>query len=117
MFAWTVLVAAVLVEWPVRGALFPVALAISLYTVAATMKWTAALAAPVLATASVLPPAAGQGWLAQRLAARDLRAHVGRHDARASPNRRGLARQCVPRRQAPAERSLSSISHAWSSMW
>ena len=36
VFAVTVLMAAVLAQWPVRGELFPVALAISLYTVAVT---------------------------------------------------------------------------------
>ncbi len=35
VFGVTVVIAAVLAQWPVRGALFPVALAICLYTVAA----------------------------------------------------------------------------------
>jgi signal transduction histidine kinase len=48
VFAWTLLAAAVLAQWPDRGALFPVALAISLYTVAATMRRAEALAAAVL---------------------------------------------------------------------
>ena len=38
VFLWTLLAAAVLAQWPAHGALFPVALAISLYTVAATMR-------------------------------------------------------------------------------
>jgi signal transduction histidine kinase len=62
VFIWTVLAAAVLGEWPVRGALFPVALAISLYTVASRLKRAAALAAAVLAAAVVLPAAGQDGW-------------------------------------------------------
>jgi len=38
VFGVMVLMAAVLAQWPVRGALLPVALAIGLYTVAATMS-------------------------------------------------------------------------------
>jgi signal transduction histidine kinase len=53
VFAWTLLAAAVLAPGPDRGALFPVALAISLYTVAATMRRAGALAAAVL-TAGVM---------------------------------------------------------------
>jgi signal transduction histidine kinase len=48
VFVWTLLAAAVLAQWPDRGALFPVALAISLYTVAAMMRRPEALAATVL---------------------------------------------------------------------
>ena len=48
VFVWTLLAAAVLAQWPAHGALFPVALAISLYTVAATMRRAEALAAAVL---------------------------------------------------------------------
>jgi signal transduction histidine kinase len=59
---WTVLAAAVLGEWPVRGALFPVALAISLYTVATRMRRAAALAAAVLVAGVVLPAAGQDGW-------------------------------------------------------
>ena len=68
VFAVVVLMAAVLAQWPVRGALFPVALAIALYTVAVTMsRATAFVAAALAVTAEV--PAAGQGgwhdgWLA-----------------------------------------------------
>lgn len=42
-FGVMVFMAALLGQWPVRGALLPVALAIGLYTVAATMRRTAAL--------------------------------------------------------------------------
>ena len=48
VFLWTVLIAAVLAQWPAHGALFPVALAIALYTVATTMRRAAALTAAVL---------------------------------------------------------------------
>ena len=54
VFLYTILAAAVLAQWPARGALFPVALAISLYTVATTMRRAAALAAAVLVAAPVL---------------------------------------------------------------
>jgi signal transduction histidine kinase len=54
VFLWTVLVAAVLALWPDRGALFPVALAISLYTVATTMRRAVALAAAVLGAGVVI---------------------------------------------------------------
>jgi signal transduction histidine kinase len=63
VFLWTAGVAAVLVEWPVRGDLYPVALAISLYTVAATMRRADALVAAALAAGAVLPAAAQGGWL------------------------------------------------------
>jgi len=53
VFVWTLLAAAVLAQWPAHGALFPVALGISLYTVATTMRRAEALAAAVL-TAGVL---------------------------------------------------------------
>ncbi len=59
VFLWTVLVAAVLALWPTHGELFPVALAIALYTVAATMRRAEALAAAVL-TAGVLLGVIGQ---------------------------------------------------------
>jgi signal transduction histidine kinase len=54
VFLWTILAAAALALWPARGALFPVALAISLYTVAATMRRAAALAAAALVAGLVL---------------------------------------------------------------
>jgi signal transduction histidine kinase len=59
VFLWTVLAAAVLAQWPAHGMLFPVALAIALYTVAATMRRAEALAAAVL-TAGVLLVVVGQ---------------------------------------------------------
>ncbi len=62
VFGITVLMAAVLAQWPVRGALFPVALAISLYTVAATMSRTTALVAAALAAAAEIPPTGQGGW-------------------------------------------------------
>jgi signal transduction histidine kinase len=61
VFLWTVLVAAVLAKWPTHGALFPVALAISLYTVAATMRRAEALAAAVLAAGVVIIVVAQDG--------------------------------------------------------
>jgi signal transduction histidine kinase len=54
VFAWTLLAAAVLAVWPTHGALFPVALAIALYTVAATMRRREALAAAVLTAGLVV---------------------------------------------------------------
>jgi signal transduction histidine kinase len=54
VFVWTVLAAAVLAQWPDHGALFPVALAVSLYTVATMMPRAEALAAAVLVAGVVL---------------------------------------------------------------
>ncbi len=68
---WTVLVAAILGEWPVQGGLFPVALAICLYTVATTMRWTAALAAAVLVAGVVLIVVGRDGTLSWALATSD----------------------------------------------
>ena len=62
VFGVTVVMAAVLAQWPVRGALFPFALAISLYTVAATMSRATALAAAALAVAAEAPAAGQGGW-------------------------------------------------------
>ncbi len=62
VFAVTVLMAAVLAQWPVRGELFPVALAIALYTVAVTMSRAKALVAAVLAAAAEAPAAGQGGW-------------------------------------------------------
>jgi signal transduction histidine kinase len=62
VFAVTVLMAAVLAQWPVRGQLFPVALAISLYTVAVTMSRAKALVAAVLAAAAEAPAVGQGGW-------------------------------------------------------
>ena len=61
VFLWTLLAAAVLAQWPAHGALFPVALAISLYTVAATMRRAEALAAAVLTAGVVLLVVAQDG--------------------------------------------------------
>jgi signal transduction histidine kinase len=68
VFGVMVLMAAVLAQWPVRGTLLPVALAIGLYTVAATMSRTAALIAAVLALAAEIPAAGQGGWHAGWLA-------------------------------------------------
>ena len=62
VFAVVVLMAAVLAQWPVRGALFPVALAIALYTVAVTMSRATALVAAALAVAAEIPAAGQGGW-------------------------------------------------------
>jgi signal transduction histidine kinase len=62
VFVAMVLIAAVLAQWPIRGALFPVALAIALYTVAATMSRSAALVAAVLALAAEISAAGQGGW-------------------------------------------------------
>ena len=62
VFAFVVLMAAVLAQWPVRGTLFPVALAIALYTVAATLSRAAAFAAATLTLAAEAPAAGQGGW-------------------------------------------------------
>jgi signal transduction histidine kinase len=62
VFGVVVVMAAVLAQWPVRGALFPVALAMALYTVAATLSRTTALAAAALAVAAEAPAAGQGGW-------------------------------------------------------
>jgi signal transduction histidine kinase len=61
VFLWTLLAAAVLAQWPDRGALFPVALAISLYTVAAMMRRPEALAAAVLTVGVIVLVVAQDG--------------------------------------------------------
>ena len=62
VFAVTVLMAAVLAQWPVRGALFPFPSAIALYTVAVTMSRTTALVAAALTVAAEIPrPARAAG--------------------------------------------------------
>jgi signal transduction histidine kinase len=71
VFLWTVLVAALLAQWPAHGALFPVALAVSLYTVAATMRLAEALAAAVLVAGVVLAVVAQDGTLHWGLALSD----------------------------------------------
>ena len=62
VFGVVVVMAAVLAQWPVRGALFPVTLAIALYTVAVTMGRAAALVAAALAVAAEVPAAGQGGW-------------------------------------------------------
>jgi len=62
VFGVVVLIAAVLAQWPVRGELFPVALAIALYTVAVTMSRARTLLAAALAVAAELPAAGQGGW-------------------------------------------------------
>ncbi len=74
VFLWTLLAAAVLAQWPDRGALFPVALAISLYTVAATMRRAEALAAAVLAAGVMLAVVAQDGTRHWALAISDVAA-------------------------------------------
>jgi signal transduction histidine kinase len=54
VFVWTAGAAIVLAQWPDRGALFPVALAVSLYTVAAMLRRAEAVAAAVLAAGVLL---------------------------------------------------------------
>jgi hypothetical protein len=54
VFAWTILAAAAPAQWPDRGALLPVGLAISLYTVAVMMRRTVAVAAAVLVAGVLL---------------------------------------------------------------
>jgi signal transduction histidine kinase len=61
VFVWTLLAAGVVAQWPDPGALFPVALAISLYTVAATMRRVQALAAAVLVVGVTLLVVAQDG--------------------------------------------------------
>jgi len=58
---WTVLAAAVLAQWPAHGELFPIALGISLYTVAVTMRRAEALAAALLVAGVVLLVVAQDG--------------------------------------------------------
>jgi signal transduction histidine kinase len=62
VFGVVVLMAAVLGQWPVRGQLVPVALAIALYTVAATLSRTTALVAATLAVAVEIPATGQGGW-------------------------------------------------------
>jgi len=61
VFVWTLLAAALVAQWPDQGALFPVALGISLYTVAATMRWVQAVAAAVLVAGLTLLVVAQDG--------------------------------------------------------
>ena len=61
VFLWTLLAAAAVAQWPAHGALFPVALAIALYTVAATMRRAEALAAAALVAGVVVLVVAQDG--------------------------------------------------------
>jgi signal transduction histidine kinase len=72
VFCWTLVAVAVLAQWPAHGALFPVALAISLYTVATTMRWAEALAAAVLAAGVLLLVVAQDGTRHWALAISDV---------------------------------------------
>ena len=76
VFVWTLLAVAVLAQWPAHGALFPVALGISLYTVATTMRRAEALAAAVLTTGVLLLVVAQDGTRHWALAISDA---VGIH--------------------------------------
>ena len=62
VFGVVVLMAAILAQWPVRGELVPVALAITLYTVAATLSRNTALVAAALAVAAEVPATGQGGW-------------------------------------------------------
>jgi signal transduction histidine kinase len=62
VLAGTALIGAVLTQWPVPGELYPVPLAISLYTVAAAMKPAKALVAAAIVVAVELPAAGQGGW-------------------------------------------------------
>ena len=76
VFVWTLLAVAVLAQWPAHGALFPVALGISLYTVATTMRRAEALAAAVLTTGVLLLVVAQDGTRHWALAISDaVRVH------------------------------------------
>ena len=61
VFAWTLLAAVALAQWPDQGAIFPVGLAVSLYTVAATMRRAVAVAAAVLVAGEILLVVATDG--------------------------------------------------------
>jgi signal transduction histidine kinase len=62
VFGVVLLMAAVLGQWPVRGALFPFTLAIGLYTVAATTSRATAIVAAALTVAAEIPAAGQGGW-------------------------------------------------------
>ena len=61
VFLWTLVATAVLAQWPAHGTLFPVALAIALYTVATTMRRAEALAAAALVAGAVVLVVAQDG--------------------------------------------------------
>jgi signal transduction histidine kinase len=71
VFGWTLLATAALAQWPAHGALFPVALAISLYTVATTMRRAAAVTAAALVAGVVLAAVAQDGTRHWALAVSD----------------------------------------------
>jgi signal transduction histidine kinase len=62
VFGVVVLMAAIVAWWPVRGELVPVALAITLYTVAATLSRNLALVAAALTVAAEIPATGQGGW-------------------------------------------------------
>ena len=77
VFLWTLVAAAVLAQWPAHGTLFPVALAIALYTVAATMRRAEALAAAALAAGVVVLVVAQDGTRHWALAITDAVGFAG----------------------------------------
>jgi signal transduction histidine kinase len=77
VFLWTLLAAAVLAQWPARGALFPVALAVALYSVAVTLRRAAALAAAALVAGVVLLVVAQDGTRDWGLAVTDAAGLAG----------------------------------------
>ena len=77
VFLWTLLAAAVLAQWPAHGVLFPVPLAIALYTVAATMRRKEALAAAALVAGVVVLVVAQDGTRHWVLAITDAAAFAG----------------------------------------
>jgi signal transduction histidine kinase len=77
VFLWTLVAAAALAQWPSHGALFPVALAISLYSVAVTLRRAEALAAAALAAGVVLLVVAQDGTRQWGLAVTDAAGFAG----------------------------------------
>jgi signal transduction histidine kinase len=77
VFLWTLAAAAVLAQWPAHGTLFPVALAIALYTVAATMRRAEALVAAALAAGVVVLVVAQDGTRHWALAITDAVGFAG----------------------------------------
>jgi signal transduction histidine kinase len=77
VFLWTLLAATAAAQWPAHGALFPVALAIALYTVAATMRRAEALAAAVLVAGAVVLVVAQDGTRNWALAITDAAGLAG----------------------------------------
>jgi signal transduction histidine kinase len=77
VFLWTLVAAAVLAQWPAHGTLFPVALAIALYTVAATMRRAEALAAAALTAGVVVLVVAQDGTRNWALAITDAVGFAG----------------------------------------